>query len=287
MNKYKHQIRLAAVSISSGSHIEKNLNQAITALEEASHMGADWVLLPEMFSYIGPYDQLPMIADEPRGKLYEQLAAQAQKHKICLFAGSYAERVPPASDTSKVLNVSYVFGRNGEELGRYEKTHLFQLLENGRKKYSEPDGFHRGSELKSILVDGWHVGLTICYDIRFPELYAALAEKAPLDMITLPSAFTLETGKDHWEVLLRARAIEQQCYVFAANQFGSPGVSKRNYGHSMIIDPWGCKLADTGQGYGIAMAVANKERIQDVRAKIPIQTDKRSDLYISNRVKKV
>lgn len=282
MTNNNEKVSLASISLSSGKDKSQNIKQAINAINEACDMGAEWVLLPEVFTYAGSYDRLFSIADDPRGEVYEKLASLSQKRKICLFAGSYAEK-PTQSEQAhispKVLNVSYVFGRNGEEIARYEKTHLFQLIENGRKKYSEPDGYLYGKELKSIAIEGWQVGLSICYDLRFPELYVKLAREKPLDLITVPAAFTLETGKDHWEVLLRARAIEHQCYVFAANQFGSKAGQNRLYGHSMIIDPWGIKVADTGDQYGIAIATAHKKRIMEVREKVPALSDKRYDLY--------
>lgn len=273
-------LTIASISLSSGANVKQNLASALQAVEKAAGRGADWVLLPEVFTYIGENSRIYDHADPLRGPIYEKLARKASDLKICLFAGSYAERMDDEQKTNrKVHNVSYVFDRNGNEQARYVKTHLFNLFDKGRPIYCESATYEAGHSLERLTLDGWKVGLSICYDLRFPQLYQALAAQGPLDIITVPAAFTLETGKDHWQVLLRARAIELQAYVFAANQFGSKAGSKRNYGHSMIIDPWGYKLADTGDQFGIALADISKKRIYEVREKLPALKDAKEYLY--------
>jgi predicted amidohydrolase len=276
----REDLTIATISLSSGADLKQNLATALEAVEKAAKRGADWVLLPEVFTYIGENSRIFDHADPVRGPIYESLAKKASDLNICLFAGSYAERIDGGPNTdSKVHNVSYVFDRSGNEQARYVKTHLFNLFDKGRPIYCESDTYQAGHSLESLILEGWKVGLSICYDLRFPQLYQALAASSPLDIITVPAAFTLETGKDHWEVLLRARAIELQAYVIAANQFGSKAGSKRNYGHSMIIDPWGYKLADTGDQYGIALAEISKKRISEIRKKLPALKDAKDSLY--------
>lgn len=273
-------LTIATISLSSGADVQQNLSNALHAVEKAANRGADWVLLPEVFTYIGENARIHEHADTVRGPIYESLAKKADKMNICLFAGSYAERCEDdQKEGSKVHNVSYVFDRNGNEKARYIKTHLFNLFDKERPIYCESDTYEAGNSLKSLTLEGWKIGLSICYDLRFPQLYQALAASGPLDVITVPAAFTLETGKDHWEVLLRARAIELQSYVLAANQYGSKAGSKRNYGHSMIVDPWGYKLADTGDQYGIAIGEISKKRLTEVRKKLPALSDAKPNLY--------
>jgi predicted amidohydrolase len=274
----------------SGDQPTDNIQTAFQAIDDAARYGADWVLLPEVWTYQGSYKSLYDAADDPRGAIYSRLAAKAAEHGIGLFAGSYAEKPsdPEAPGSlnqegqRRVYNVSYVFDRRGAEVARYCKSHLFSLYNDaGQALYSEADGFIPGEELVVTRLDGWSVGLSTCYDLRFPGLYMALNRQAggPLDMLVVPSAFTLQTGKDHWELLLRARAVENQCYVFAANQYGENRPGRHCYGHSMIVGPWGDKLADTGEGYGIAVARVSKAHMQEVRNRLPALKNQRQELY--------
>lgn len=284
----KEVLNLATICLCARDDVAANLQQAFVMIDQAAELGADWVLLPEVWTFQGPHEKLLAAADEPRGAIYEQLAKKAAQHQICLFAGSYAEQ--PTEDEKKhikeddrlrVHNVSYVFDRNGTELAYYRKTHLFNLMdEYGKPKYCESDSYIPGDELKVFDLEGWRVGLSICYDLRFPSLYQAMNRLgAPMDLITVPAAFTLETGKDHWELLLRARAVELQCYVFAANQWGENQPQRHCYGHSMIVNPWGDKIADTGEGQSLALARVSKDTLARVRKKLPALQNRRQELY--------
>lgn len=281
-------VNVATISLCAQDNVRANVQQALQLIDQAAGLGAHWVLLPEVWTYQGPYEGLLKAADEPKGQIYQQLAAKAKEHQLVLFAGSYAEKADAKEQGAlsrnqkpRVHNVSYVFSRQGEELAIYRKTHLFNLFdERGQARYCESDGYIPGSELKVFELDGWRIGLSICYDLRFFGLYQAMNRLgAPMDLITVPAAFTLETGKDHWELLLRARAVELQCFVMAANQVGENQPGRRCYGHSMVINPWGDKLADTGEHGSLAMTQISKEQIRQVRKILPVLDNQRPELY--------
>lgn len=282
---------LAAITMTSRDDKTQNVAKAEKLVREAKLAGADWVLLPEIFHFFGPYKDLYAQAEEEGGPLLARLANLARELKIVLFAGTIGERPGTELAASKqtnaagerrVYNTMYVFGRDGERLAKYRKVHLFNLLApDGRRLYCEEDGFVPGNEPVAVDIEGVRVGLAICYDIRFPELFARLAAEKPLDVLVVPAAFTLKTGMDHWELLLKARAVEQQCYVMAANQAGMHAPEKESYGHSMILDPWGYKLADTGAVEGFALARFRPQRIEDVRGRLPALKNRRPDVYQS------
>lgn len=275
------EVRAATICLTATADKTKNVEQAETLVREAARLGADWVLLPEIFHFHGPYDQLWDMAEPVGGALLQRLATLARDLRICLFAGTIGERPEvPAGSERRVYNTHYVFDRTGSVIAKYRKIHLFNLLDShGKRIYCEEDGFLAGSEPVRCVVDGFEVGLSICYDVRFPELYTRLAKGRPLDVIVCPAAFTLRTGKDHWELLLRARAVEHQCYVYASNQTGLHSPGKESYGHSMVIDPWGHTLADTGEVTGIAMATISHERIMAVRGQLPALANRRPEVY--------
>jgi nitrilase len=280
MTSRADSIVVSVISLTAQGERDKNLAKAETFIRQSVAKGAQWVSLPEVFHYHGPYDTLHHHADERGGDLHKRFASLSKELKIVLFCGSFGERCSVQKNETRVRNVSYVFGPQGEELGRYEKTHLFNLNDaSGQKVYKESDGYLPGSEIKTIDVQGLRVGLSICYDLRHPELYIAMQRQGPLDVLFVPSAFTYITGKAHWEILLKARAIENQCYVVAANQVGVHSPGKKSYGHSMIIDPWGEKLANTFDEEGFALATISKSRISEVRAKLPSLGNKRPEIY--------
>jgi predicted amidohydrolase len=283
-------LNLASICMTSTDDRERNIEEALHWVAKAATRGADWVLLPEVFAYHGAYDKIHAMGEVEGGALSDRLAAAARLHKVCLFAGSYGEQAAPGEVSEadekgrlghrRVFNTSYVFDRQGQQVAKYRKTHLFNLLSpKGDALYCESDGFMAGDEPVSFDLDGFRVGLGICYDLRFPAYFERLAKDSPLDIIVLPSAFTLQTGMDHWELLLRARAVEQQAYMFAANQTGDHGRGRMSYGHSMIIDPWGYVLANTGGIPGVAVAEAQKSRIQAVRDRLPALRNRRPEIY--------
>ncbi len=282
------KLRLATVCMTSGADKTQNVKDALAWVREAAARGADWVLLPEVFTYIGPYDAIYANGEEEDGPLVKTLSHVAKELSIVLFAGSFGERPRPdeavgpdgRTGLKRVYNSSFVFGRDGQKLAKYRKTHPFNLMDpGGRPLYCESDGFLSGNQLVTLEIEGYNVGLSICYDLRFPRLYERLAKDKPLDVILLPSAFTTQTGMDHWEVLLRARAIEQQAYVFASNQVGESAPGKSCYGHAMIVDPWGYVLANTGGTPGVALAEISLERIAAVRARLPALSNRRPEIY--------
>jgi predicted amidohydrolase len=282
------KLQLASVCMTSGPDKEKNIRTAIQWVRDAAAKGADWVLLPEVFTYVGPYEAIYANGEDDNGTLVQTLSKLAKELSIVLFAGSFGER-PAAEDKieplgrtgfKRVYNTSYVFGRDGQRLGKYRKTHPFNLMDpEGQPLYCESDGFLSGDSLVTMEIEGYNVGLAICYDLRFPRLFERLAKDKPIDVYLLPSAFTTQTGMDHWEVLIRARAIEQQAYVYASNQVGESSPGKSCYGHSMIVDPWGYVLANTGGVQGVALAEISQERIAAVRARLPALSNRRPEVY--------
>lgn len=280
VEQVEHDEYLAGViTLQSGQNVEKNLEQAFAYMERGARIGAKILVLPEMFAYIGPYAYLKRIAEEHTGGIRKRLAEFARTHGLLLVAGTLP--VSTADDQEqRVQNVQYVYSPDGSEIARYAKTHLFSLTDaNGTKVMAEEKGFLAGDQLARLDYQGLNLALSTCYDVRFSELYQRLAQSTPIDIITVPSAFTEGTGKDHWEVLLRARAIEFQSYVLAPNQWGEHGFGKRSYGHSMIIDPWGSKLCDTGPTPGLALASVSRSRLAEVRQTLGVRADRRQPLY--------
>ena len=206
------------------------------------------------------------------GPIQRMLADVAREHGVWLIGGTLplvvdaAARPDGAAD--RVMNANLVFSPRGELAARYDKMHLF-AFDNGRERYDEARTLQAGRTPVAFDADGWRVGLSVCYDLRFPELYRKLA-RPPCDLLSVPSAFTYTTGLAHWEVLLRARAIENQCYVVAAAQGGTHENGRRTFGHSLIVDPWGevvaCRRDD---GEGVVVAELRRERIADVRRQLP------------------
>ncbi len=275
-------LKIAAITMCSTSSKENNIKAATEWIRKAAQSGAQWVMLPEVFAWQGSYAQIHDHAEDESGGLNAQLAQLAAELQIILIAGTVGER--PTREMlnreghRRVFNTCYVFGRDGKMIGKYRKAHLFQL-NGGEVKYCEPEGFVAGDESVCIDIDGWRCGLAICYDLRFPSFFQSLNSEGPIDMILIPSAFTKKTGEAHWELLLKARAVEMQSYVLAANQTGEHAPGKESYGHSMIIDPWGIKLADTGSDQGFATATVTKARLKEIRASLPCLDNRRPELY--------
>ncbi|MCL2022078.1 MAG: carbon-nitrogen hydrolase family protein [Betaproteobacteria bacterium] len=259
--------RLAAIQMVSGSDVARNLADAALLIAEAVEAGAELVGLPEYFPIIGADDALLAGASEPfgRGKIQDWLRETAALHGVWLLAGS----IPLCSDVpERVFNSTLVVDPEGEVRARYDKIHLFSFAA-GEEQYNESACILPGQRKIAFDSPFGRIGLSICYDLRFPELYRALAASLPLDLIFLPAAFTRATGRAHWEILVRARAIENQCYLLAAAQGGKHESGRRTYGNSMIIDPWGEVVARRESGQGIALADLDHQRIAEVRQKLP------------------
>jgi predicted amidohydrolase len=268
------KVKVAAISLCATSNVAENTRSAFAAVEHAAKSGAMWIHLPEMWLYMGPYSELYANAVDAHSRVLADLSELARKYGIVLFAGSVPERAQGKSSVHKVHNTSFVFGANGKIIARYRKIHLFNLeAEGDRPRYCESDGFLGGSEAVSLNVDGIPGALAICYDLRFPSLFVKLQEANPA-FISTPSAFTFRTGQAHWHLLVRARAVESQCFVFAANQVGTHSPGKVSYGHSLIVSPWGEVLADSGDAPGAAIADVDFADVQRARSLLPALRDR-------------
>lgn len=274
-----NNITVGLVSLTATSDKSKNIEKALGMIEDACARGAQWICLPEMFAFHGPYDALWSNAEFEDGPLNKALASLAKKNNVVLFAGSVGER-PPESSSGKVYNTQYVFGRDGCLVAKYRKTHLFNLLSaTGAPLYCESEGYLAGNEAVSFELEGWRIGLATCYDLRFPEYFASLGRKSKLDCLIIPSAFTLQTGMYHWSVLLRARAIENLCYVLAANQVGQHSPGKVSYGHASVVDPWGTILADSGHQEQVIVTTLRRELVTTSRSQLPALNNRRPEIY--------
>ena len=262
-------IKAAALQMASGSNLQGNLLEAERLIKDAVHSGANLLVLPENFGMITQHetDLLAFAESFDEGSLQEFLSAQAAQHGITLVGGSIPLK---AQDSDKITNSTLVFDPQGNCIFRYDKIHLFDVvLGGGEERYHESSLFLPGDE---VVVFDWQdtkVGLAICYDLRFPELFRQLVAKGA-EIIVLPAAFTAETGRAHWHTLLRARAIENLAFVVAAAQGGSHVNGRETYGHSLLMDPWGTTLDEVSQGTGVAVADLNLERQRQLRERFPV-----------------
>jgi predicted amidohydrolase len=266
--------RIACIQLRAGSSPDDNLSAAEGFIREAAANGADIALLPERWEAFGSADEIRAAAEPLDGPRLTAVASWARELGMAIVAGSVAERV--AGD-ERLRNTSVAFDRDGRQVAVYRKIHQFDVdLPGQRVRESDTDAPGTGGQIATL--DGVPVGLTICYDLRFPELYRAYAV-AGATVLTVPAAFLERTGRDHWEVLLRARAIENQCFVVAANQHGALPAGFTAYGRSMIIEPWGTVLAQAPDGQGVIVAECDHERLARVRAAVPSLTHRRPDSY--------
>jgi len=256
--------RIAAVQMASGPRVDSNLKEAAWLIEMAVKQGAKLVALPEYFGIMGMKDTDKVAVREEfgSGPIQEFLSETAKKHGIWIVGGS----VPlVASSPKKVLNTSMVYDDKGKCVARYDKIHLFGF-EMGDERYSEETTIEHGKKVVALDTPFGRIGLSICYDRRFPELYRAMGE---VDLILVPSAFTETTGKAHWETLIRARAIENLAYVLAPAQGGYHLNGRETHGDSMIVDPWGVILDRLPRGSGVVVAGMNRAHIQRLRRSLP------------------
>jgi predicted amidohydrolase len=266
-------MKIAALQMVSTPDVEQNLDTARALLERAAGEGAELAVLPEYFCILGRSDRDKLAVAESfgDGPIQRMLADAARRHRLWLVGGT----MPIATgDADRVMNSNLVFSPDGSLAARYDKIHLFRY-DNGRERYDEGRTLNAGSEPVAFAAGAWRVGLSVCYDLRFPELYRALMQP-PCDLLCVPSAFTYPTGAAHWEVLLRARAIENQCYVVAAAQGGHHENGRRTFGHSLVIDPWGEVVAMLPEGEGVITADLNRERIAEVRTQLPALEHRRA-----------
>ena len=257
---------LAAVQMNSQPDLDHNLEEAHGLIKEAAGQGAALISLPENFAYLGNLESRLEKSERIAVQAEKFLSETAREYGIYLLGGSY----PVLAASGKVYNRSTLVGPDGSTLAAYDKIHLFDVDLEGGESYRESDYVQPGENEPVVYQseDLGSIGLSVCYDLRFPELYRELSDKGA-ELLTVPSAFTRTTGKDHWHPLLKARAIENTCYVLAAAQTGLHGKKRKTYGHSLIIDPWGNILADAGEDTGVIYAEFKPDIIADVRRSIP------------------
>lgn len=257
-------VRVAALQMVSTPDPAQNMNTAARLLAQAAEGGAQLVALPEYWGIMGwkEADKLVHAETPGDGPLQSFLAERAREHGIWLLGGT----IPLVSDQpGKVRNTLLAFGPDGAQMARYDKIHLFGFT-RGAEDYDESRTIAPGSEVAVLETPFARIGLSVCYDLRFPELYRAMGH---CDLVVLPAAFTYTTGRAHWEILLRARAIENQCYVLASAQGGQHPNGRRTWGHSMLIDPWGEICSQQAEGEGVVAGELDRELMASVRASLP------------------
>jgi len=269
-------MKVSIIQMNSISDKAANVAAAEALIERAvREERPDWVLLPEHFDWAGGVkaDKLMNAESFPGGPAYRMAQRQAVKHRIFVHAGSIMEKI---DGEDRIHNTSVVFNREGEEIARYRKIHLFDITTPDGTSYKESATVKPGDQVVTYDCEGVTVGCSICYDLRFPDLFQALAEKGA-EIIALPAAFTLQTGKDHWEVLLRARAIETETYVCASAQTGTFTVNnetRATYGHSLVADPWGLVVAKASYGVGVVSTRLDMAQVKRARQMIPVAEHK-------------
>lgn len=256
--------RIAGVQMASGPNVAANLNEAKRLIEIAVEQGARLVALPEYFAIMGmkDTDKVEVREKEGKGPIQRFLAETARRHKIWLIGCSIPLESPVEG---KVFNSILVFDDGGKQVARYDKIHLFSLA-LGQEKFSEPRTIHPGLQIQVVDSPFGRIGLSVCYDLRFPELYRAMRD---VDIIVVPAAFTETTGRAHWEALIRARAIENLAYVLAPAQGGYHLNGRETHGNSMIVDPWGVVLDRLPRGSGVVVAGVNPNYQHELRASLP------------------
>jgi len=269
------QVPVAAIQFNSKDDKADNIATARALIDQAAAAGARLVMLPEVWTFMGDQARLSEMSDPIPGDLTAMLGDLARKHSIFLHSGTFYERL---DGDNRVCNTAVVFDPSGEIIATYRKMHLFDVAVNPEVTFQESATVKPGEEIVSFDLDGMRVGLATCYDLRFPELFRILTLEGA-EAILLPAAFTLMTGKDHWEVLIRARAIENQVYLVACNQVGFWAPGKANYGRSMIVDPWGTVIATAPDTDCVLSGTIDRDRIQTVRQQIPSVANRQPAAY--------
>ena len=257
-------VKVAIVQMVSGTQVAENVRTMQQLVQQAAAEGSEWIVLPEYWPIMGQDDQDKVVVAEKfgDGPLQSVLRELATNLSIVLFGGTIPLQ---STDHSKILNTMMVYGPSGELLSFYHKMHLFGF-NSGQESYTEANTIMRGLDVPELKINHTAVAQGICYDLRFPEFFRA---QLPFEIMVLPAAFTYTTGKAHWNTLLIARAIENQCYVLAAAQGGIHQNGRRTYGHSMIINPWGEILQCLPEGEGIITATLDGSLLDSVRSKLP------------------
>jgi len=259
-------MRAAAIQLCSGSDHDSNLKRCSELLARAADKGCEFALLPENFSFMGKDESEKIaIAENPSdSQTLSFLSNQAEIHQMFIVGGTVALKGP---EKNRIRNTSPVFSSTGELLALYDKIHLFDV-DLGTEKHCESDSVTAGREPVNVKSGPWKIGLSICYDLRFPELYRSYSSSG-CNLLTVPAAFTVPTGEAHWESLLRARAIENQAYVIAAGQCGTHPGNRKTWGHSMIVDPWGEVVTSLNNGEGVVSAELSLNKVNELRQALP------------------
>lgn len=271
--------RTAVIQMVSSARLADNLATAGELLAEAARAGAQLAVLPENFACMGEQDTDKVALREPQGDgpIQKFLSDTAREHGLWIVAGT----IPLAADApGKVRASSLLYDDQGRCAARYDKLHLFDVDVGGGESYRESDTLEAGTDIVVADTPFARIGLSVCYDVRFPELYRNMHRRG-VELITVPSAFTATTGAAHWHALLRARAVENLCYVIAANQGGHHANQRETYGHSLILDPWGRVLAEIETGPGVACADLDFEHLRELRSRFPALEHRRLDYQLS------
>jgi nitrilase len=261
-------VNVAAIQMASGAQVTANLLKAEKLIHKAVEQGAEFIVLPENFAFMGQndIDRINVRETPGEGEIQRFLSAQAKEHGIWILGGT----IPLlAEDDNKTIASALLFNANGEQVGRYDKIHLFDVALDNGEKYAESETTQAGQQTVVVDTPFGKLGLAICYDLRFPELFRELSDKGA-DIFVLPAAFTESTGKAHWEVLLRARAIENLCYMIAAGQGGYHVDGRTTYGHSMIVDYWGNVRKVLPKGEGVVVARIDLDAMYSTRKNFPV-----------------
>ena len=263
------QVKVATIQMVSTADLDSNLDQAADLISEAANQGAQFALLPEYFPIMSDDETAKIDIGEIQGQgpIQDFLSSQAEQNRLWLMAGTVSLQ---SSDENRVYNTCLLFNPEGACTHRYDKIHLFDVRIDDLEKevHNESNTIAPGGNITVAETPLGNIGMTVCYDLRFPELYRELSRRQA-EIITVPSAFTYATGKRHWELFLRARAVENLCYVIASNQGGQNTETRRTWGHSMIIDPWGDILCSLEEGPGVACADIDLSRVHELRQSFP------------------
>ncbi len=266
--------QVAAVQMASGPNVNANLIEAGRLIDDAMSKGAELVVLPENFAFLGhaETDILAIAETDGEGPIQDFLSKQAKSHSLWIVGGTIPMK---ASDEQHVRSACLVFNADGKRVARYDKIHLFDVhIDASNESYNESETTEAGDEVVVIDTPFGKMGIAICYDLRFPELFRHMLD-AGMELIVMPSAFTAITGKAHWEVLTRARAIENLCYVIAADQGGFHVSGRETHGDSMIVDPWGHVLNRIQNGSGAIVAELDNEQVNKIRKNFPVTEHRR------------
>lgn len=271
------KISIGLVQLNSGADKLENLAIAEKSIRYLANKGAVLVMMPEHFNFLGPESLKRENAEElDNSPSLDSMKNLAKELHIYIHVGSFLEK-----REERIYNTGAVISPTGEMVAIYRKIHLFDVETPGGIKYLESEVVSAGSEVTTFTIGDFVFGMATCYDLRFPELFRVLVQKG-VHVFLLPAAFTLQTGRDHWELLLRARAVENLCYVAAAGQWGKASGGNQSYGRSMVIDPWGTVLATASDGVGTVLAELDLEKLLQIRAKFPVLDHMRRDVFQSS-----